>query len=200
MKISKLASLIKEYKIITVLNTEYEGEITRQHIVVGGAMYPLDGWPRMDKEALLTILDIPQEKRKEYNYTERAHTEYTMQFVADALPEVDSFAAEMSVRLKGRWGEMIPFNTENGVMFVDADYVKVIADVDGLEWYLRTLDGGNMMVAKYGFETVACMAVETSWMSEETEEDIRAAAGKVSTLWEKKRREEMQRNGQQQTI
>ena len=107
---------------------------------------------------------------------------------------------KMSVRLKGRWGEMIPFRTGNGVLFVSSDYVKVIADVEGVEWYLRALDGGSMMVAKYGFETVACMAVETQWISEETAEDIRAAADKVSTLWEKNRREEMQRNGQKQTI
>lgn len=200
MKISKLAALIKENKHVTVLNTEHEGEITRQHIVVGGAMFPLDGWPKMDKEALLTILDIPQEKRKEYGYTESAHTEYTMKLAEDNVPGFDSPAAEMCVRLKGRWGEMIPFSTECGVEFVSADYVKVIADADGVEWSMRTLDGGNLMVAKCGFEAVACMAVETAWISEEAAEDLRVAADKVRTLWEKKRREDMQRNGEQQTI
>lgn len=58
MKITRLAALAKEHKSMVIINTVDHGRIVRQHLMIGLAVYPLDGLPILDGGGLLTMLGI----------------------------------------------------------------------------------------------------------------------------------------------
>lgn len=200
MKIARLAALIKEYKSATVLNTTVDEKIIRQHLVVSGAMYPLDGWPAVDSEQLMTIFDVPEDKRDEYAFRQCEHTLHTDLMRIDN-GESDTPASMMSVMLNTREGNLIPFYTHHGVVFINEKYRKVIQDIKTVDWWLRELPyGGKVIIAKNGFQNVACICVEQYCFGEDEAEDLRDISNEATTLCERKREEDKRRHGEQQTM
>ena len=62
MKITALAKLAKETKLISMMDGE-----RGQWVNVGTATYPMDGMPRMDEENILAVLGVPMEERSGYS-------------------------------------------------------------------------------------------------------------------------------------
>lgn len=65
MKIKALAALCKKGKSITILDeTDENGQVTRQWICCGTAVYPLDGMPEVTEDTILSVFDVPQSDRR----------------------------------------------------------------------------------------------------------------------------------------
>lgn len=174
MKLSKLGALIKDQKGAVVLDTvDNDGQIIRQHIMLDGAMYPLDGYPQLDKDILMTILDVPKEKRADYWYREGAHTEKTQRW-ADDNPMInkDTPASLLSVRIETYNGTLIPVITHHGLVFINAEYKKPISDEKEVEYWCRQTSDGYVIVAKKGYQTIATIGPEQNWATDNVADDL----------------------------
>lgn len=195
MKLSKLGALIKEQKSVTVLNTVADEQIIRQHILLYGAMYPMDGYPLLDKDVLLTILDIPKEKRGDYYYKEENHTESTLRWAEDNPLTDDTEAELLMTTLKLPMETLIPVRTVKGIVYIHADYMQPIRDETETEYFYRQLPQGGVIVAKRGWQTIATIATAKGWATETIAnelQDIAQSAAEISQQLKKERQEAVQ--------
>jgi len=190
MKLSKLGALIKDQKGAVVLDTvDADGQIIRQHIMLYGAMYPLDGYPQLDKDILMTILDVPKEKRADYWYREEVHTEKTMRWADDnPLTDKDTPASLCSVRIETYQGTLIPVITHNGLVFINAEYKKPISDETEVEYWCRQMSTGYVIVAKKGYQTIATIAPAQNWANDNVADDLLAIANEARRLSEEQKK------------
>ena len=178
MKLSKLGALIKDQKGAVVLDTvDNDGQIIRQHIMLYGAMYPLDGYPQLDKDILMTILDVPKEKRADYWYREEVHTEHTKRWAEDN-PSInrDTPASLCGIRIELPLRTLIAVNTHHGLVFIDAEYKKPISDEIEVEYWCRQMKTGYVIVAKKGYQTIATIAPAQNWASDNVADDLQDIA------------------------
>ena len=67
MKIKSIAAICKKNKNIAIFERySDDGDILTQYIGDGSAVYPVVGLPKLDKESLLTIFDVPEKDRDNY--------------------------------------------------------------------------------------------------------------------------------------
>ena len=194
MKLSKLGALIKDQKGAVVLDTvDSDGQIIRQHIMLYGAMYPLDGYPQLDKDILMTILDVPKEKRADYWYREEVHTEHTKRWAEDN-PSIngDTPASLCGVRIDLPLRTLIAVNTHHGLVFIDAEYKKPISDETEVEYWCRQMSTGYVIVAKKGYQTIATIAPAQNWANDNVADDLLDIANEARRLSEdQKKRDAM---------
>lgn len=199
MKLSKLGALIKDQKGAEVLDTvDVNGQIVRQHIMLNGAMYPLDGYPQLDKDILLTILDVPKEKRNDYWYKEERHSDCTMQWAEDNPRQSDTPASLCETHIKLPAQELIPVNTHSGMVFIDEAYKKPIDDETGVDYWCRRMENGTVIVAKRGYQLIAAIAAPTHWATEDVADDLHDIANAAWALREARKMKET--NAEQQRM
>lgn len=172
MKITRLAALAKEHKSIVLINTEQDGQIIRQHVMVGMAVYPLDGFAQMDGDELLAVLDVPLEKRKEYSVHLRSMDIGLSLLTADN-GQTDAEASVTETELRLPWAKILSVYTQSGLLFINADYKRVIEKEKDVTWWSRTLPSGAVvLVAKKGYQAIASIMPETNWMTEGLCDDL----------------------------
>lgn len=64
MKIKNIAAICKKNKYAVIYERYGESGGVIQYIGDGAAAYPVTGLPKLDKESLLTIFDVPEKQRK----------------------------------------------------------------------------------------------------------------------------------------
>ncbi len=141
MKIKALASLCKQTKGIHL----YEEGNDVQWIGDGYAMYPLYNMPILNKQNIFTIFDVPDSKRNDYTFREAAMPEgYSFSDIDDCERMLDHegiFITRMGVTLQ-------PLRTSQGIVFIDTDYLKPVADIkDTIELYERLTKSGRPYIA-----------------------------------------------------
>lgn len=183
MKVSKLSKLVKACGSAIIVNDARAGEITRQFVCVGGAVYPLDGFPQLDKESLLIMLDIPADKKNEYQVAERPLDGLWVDITQDTSC-TDAHAWLASVTITAPMEKVIPVYTKRGMLFLSAEQRAVIADATDAEWYVRSLEKGEMLVAKRGFQLIAAFSPSNMWISKTAAEDLENASRAVQQLIE----------------
>lgn len=190
MKLSKLGALIKDQKGAVVLDTvDSDGQIIRQHIMLYGAMYPLDGYPQLDKDILMTILDVPKEKRADYWYREEVHTEKTRRWADDnPLTDKDTPASLCEARIELPLRTLIALNTHHGLVFVDEEYKKPISDEKEVEYWCRQTSNGYVIVAKKGYQTIATISPEQNWANDNVADDLLNIANAARKLCEEQKK------------
>lgn len=194
MKLSRLGALIKEQNGAHVLNTmDAEGNIVRQHLMLYGAMYPMDGFPLLTKETLLTILDVPRDKWTEYWYKEENHTDLT-RLMAEDNPSAnrDTPASLCGVRLETPLADVTPVTTYHGMLFIPSDYKKPISDEKAVEWWARKMPAGYLVVAKKGYQLIASIAAVKVWATEDTATELMDIANAARRLCEQQKAQEQQ--------
>lgn len=200
MKFSKLAALVREYQSATLLDDMHGGDVVRQHVVVGGAIFPLDGFPVVDKEALLTMMDIPSDKHAEYFIQRAEHTERTKMYTSD-ISDKDQPARILGITIAANNRVLNVLETEDGeIVFVDNAYRKVLGDEKQLEWWVRDMDNGCVVVATRGYQLVGCMSVERSWVDDYVVDHLAEIAAVAARMNEAKKAEEKNRDGEQQRM
>ena len=144
MKIKKIAQICAGQKTIYVHNQECKGDLVRQWVGDGSAMYPLDGLPYMDDEALLALMDVPIDKRDKW--TVRDVGLGSLVSLDDIDPdEVDILPYDLTVNT-GR--TLMPFDGgARGTLWIQQRYLAPTDDIDIVRYYARPTTGGGRVIA-----------------------------------------------------
>lgn len=145
MKIKAIASICKANKSLIL----YEGREC-QWISDGAAMFPLFGLPKMTKEHIFTMFDIPEDKRDGYYFDSRENLPLLCFEDTDNAERLLD-RATLSVCARGRVLE--PLKTSLGIAFINEKYLTPFGDcADGFELYERVTPSGQVYIAvKEGF-------------------------------------------------
>lgn len=126
----------------------------------------------MDGDELLAVLDVPLEKRKEYSVFVRPMDIGLSLLTADN-GQTDTEASVTEVELRLPWAKILSVYTQSGLLFINADYKRVIEKEKDVTWWSRTLPSGAVvLVAKKGYQAIASIMPETHWMTEELCDDL----------------------------
>ena len=148
MKIKKIAQICAGQKTIYVHNQSCKGDLVRQWVGDGVAMYPLDGLPYMDDEALLALFDVPPDKRD--SWTVRDVGLSSLVSLDDIDPdEVDILPYDLTVNT-GR--TLMPFDGgPRGTLWIQQRYLAPTDDIDIVRYCARpTKSGGRVIAVKSG--------------------------------------------------
>ena len=153
MKAKKIYQMRKDYKTVFVKTAE-DG---RQFFETGGSMYLIDGMPRMEGTEFLAYLEVPTNKRDEWEIVEKG---VDAALVSDS-PEYDRELKPDAVSIiVGGW-HMIAFHTaEGGVIWLDEDKLSPLA---AAEWrfFLRASETGETYIAVFeGLYLIALLSYE----------------------------------------
>ena len=197
MKITRLAAMAKEHKSVTLINTTDDQQIIRQHVMIGNAVYPMDGFPVLDGDELLAVLDVPLEKRKEYYVYIRTMDEWDgMQLLTADTHHTDREARLMECVICTPWSTVMAAYTQNGVAFLEAEGRKVIDKEKDVSWWSRTMkSGATALIAKKGMQQIAAFMPCGNWMSDSICEDLWHIAQAARSSMEKVKQAE--NNGDQ---
>lgn len=144
MKIKSIAGLMKARKQIVLLNDEHGC----QWISDGRACYPLYGMPELDKENILTVMDIPEKDREKYT-VRHENTPIKFNFGDSDDTERELLPQLLTIGYGG--SVYIPARTSLGLQFIDPDYLKPLSDKP-FELYERESINGEIYIAiKSGF-------------------------------------------------
>ena len=151
MKIKKLATICKEYKRVKIYAEERPDGEVKQFLSDGGAVYPIYGLPRLEKESLLTIFDIAPEDWDKWRVSIEDLPE---DICLDDEPETE---ADQPIEI---FYEPVvinnsvlkPVKTSVGTIFYHDKYLDPVKDVEGgIQFYERfTSKGRPYIVIKYG--------------------------------------------------
>lgn len=151
MKIKSIAAICKKNKNIAIFERySDDGDILTQYIGDGSAVYPVVGLPKLDKESLLTIFDVPEKDRDNY-FVKTLGVPAGISFEDTDETERHVEREGISIIYSGR--TLKPIRTTRGLVFIESRYLSPVADVlDVLELYERiTPHGTPYIVAKAGF-------------------------------------------------
>lgn len=116
-----------------------------QWIGNGETYYPVYSLPKMQRENLFAIFDVPEEKRKDFYFAEQPLPE-TLNFGDFDDNELVVKRGRFLIRAAGRTLE--PIATSQGIAFINLQYLEPFADEpDGFELYQRTDPAGNIYIA-----------------------------------------------------
>ncbi len=177
MKIKAIANLVKERKSLTLMD-----EPGRQHIVVGNAVYPLDGFPALTEETIFAVLDIPAGERSDYNTLRSPANENFDLYLSDN--EDDDREAQMVDMVISVNGETLhPFYTPHGMVCIREVERKPIADsAKTAQYFARMVNEKLVIVVKNGFQRIATISPCTGWAQDNATEWLRDLAAYAGTL------------------
>lgn len=150
MKLSKIGSLLKRDKSIYLYN---DLPNNMQWIGNGAAAYPIIGMPPMTEDNICTMFDITTKQKQEYFI--RVDTLPERLCFKDTDPAENELAeSDLLIVKSGR--ELQPLETQNGLAFLDMDYLKPIGTEDYIKLFERpTQRGGVYFAVKVGLNLQA---------------------------------------------
>lgn len=191
MKIKALAALCKKEKSITILDeTDENGQVTRQWICCGTAVYPLDGMPEVTEDTILSVFDVPQSDRRLYSVG-RGPVNNMSRYLADN-EDADREATMGSMTI-GVGGDVIkPIYTPYGLITIKAEMLKPVEDSSKTaQYFARELPTGTVIVVKNGFQAVATIVQYNHWaMWDRIAEELGDMSRLAARLEEKQRSED----------
>lgn len=191
MKIKALAALCKKEKNITILDEmDGDGQVTRQWVCCGTAVYPLDGMPEVTEDTILSVFDVPQDDRRLYS-VRRGPVSSMERYLADN--EDDDREATMGSMTIGVGGDVIkPIYTPYGLITIKAEMLKPVEDSSKTaQYFARELPTGTVIVIKNGFQAVATIIQHNRWaMWDRIAEELGDMSRLAARLEEKQRSED----------
>ncbi len=165
MKLANIARITKKHEHLRVFGTSQT-----QWVSIGAAAYPLYGMPQIrNKEEMLALLDVPEEKREPYEVIFE-NPEDLARF--DDCTEDDTPLADKGITFAQRGSYLRPLFAEDGrVYWINECYIAPVEDEKDLAYFLRELEDGIFAVAVIaGLEIVALIGVRIA--APETEESL----------------------------
>lgn len=150
MKIKNIAAICKKNKYAVIYERYGENGGVIQYIGDGAAAYPVTGLPKLDKESLLTIFDVPEKQREDW-FVQVAGIPSKISFEDTDANEKPVEREAISIAYSGK--TLKPLQTRRGLVFIESRYLSLVSDIlDVLELYERiTPRGTPYIVAKAGF-------------------------------------------------
>lgn len=147
MKLKKIESILKRNKNV-IIHTS--GGV--QWLGDGASLYPVFGMPHLTPENLLTMWDIPEQKRSTWHF----HTDVTI--CHDLCDSTDGeYLAKRDLPPVYYGGQLLePLQMEEGVIFINQRYLLPFDNLEnGYELYIRATRSGTPYVAvKEGYSLV----------------------------------------------
>lgn len=194
MKLKKVAALCNRQGVFRLCDEVSEdGEVVRQWLGDGVALYPLDGLPLLEEENLRAMFDIKEKKRKKY-YIRRSEAPGNLCLDDYDPGEQGLYSDWPMVEYNGF--VVKPLSTPEGIVFVQNAY---LAPLEDMEDYLRlferrTESGQRYIVAKNGMEIAAAiMPMDTIKMTgfvDKLEQLARMCRVTLNKMEEERRRQE----------
>ncbi len=146
MKFQKILKLCKQRKRFVVYNGP-----DCQWIGDGSAIYPAYGAPKLSKEAIMTILDIPEEKWESYYFEEMFNPVWDGMNINDYSQNEEEIK-DTDMQFVNGMGTVRAMPTSEGEIFVLEKYLDVVQDGETINLYLRSSDNNSPYIAiKSGF-------------------------------------------------
>jgi len=151
MKIKALATLCKKSKAIIIYDNKQDDI---QWLSDGGAIYPLLKMPFMTENNIFALFDIPESKENKY-YCKQMETSEVLNFNND--DDVENELKEERVLFTRDGRTLKPFQTSKGLIFIDAEHLKPIADEFEVKYYERfsKIKKDVYIAVKNGMEVIA---------------------------------------------
>lgn len=168
MKMKAMGDMAKKYRSLCLLDTlNKTGKVVRQHVMIGGAVFPLDGMSEIDEKTLLTILEVPPEEHENWDVKREQLDDFMRELVSDNTPQ-DEEAHALETRIEYKGVKLIPIETPKGVVFLQAGMLRVIADTrEGMQLFSRVVYDTNFVVAKRGYMCIAAFGPYKGWVDEQ---------------------------------
>lgn len=148
MKLSKIASVIKERKTLILYDNE---NANKQWVGDGGCIYPLDGLPYVDEESLCNMFDIDSKKQSKMHIEHRPANEF-IDVLADIHDDDEEEATEYPTLISFGQYTYIPIETNEGLFFVRKRYMDPLEKKNKTTYHLRRyIDDKFVIAAKQGF-------------------------------------------------
>lgn len=120
MKIKRIAAICKPWKRVELITIHTDvREIAAQYIKAGNAIYPVRGLPFMDAEQLLTVFDIPIDKRGDWHAEECQPDpdRYNLENMAEGEEQVEM----IPISLEWDDRKFQPVKTSRGVLLIPVE-------------------------------------------------------------------------------
>lgn len=183
---NRLAALAREYQSVLIVDTYGDDCVDRQHMMVGAGVYPLDGWPEVDKESLLRILDVQADKWSDWSIQRTEKNDFIAQMVDEQM-STDREATLGRVPIGVHGEKLLAVFTQGGMVFVNWKYIRPIMDEKEVSYYSRETTNGTVIVAKRGWQVIATIGVEKQWADEDTAEELWHIAQEARTLADRRK-------------
>lgn len=129
-----------------------------QWIGEGHAIYPMVGIPKVNKEQVLFLFDVPEKKRAECFTVDQGNIE-DFYDVSDGA--ADNEVQIMPPAMMTGGNLLTPIMTSQGIAFFNAEYLKPVSDCEDLSLYERYTKSGELyLVAKSGMMVEAVVIPE----------------------------------------
>lgn len=193
MKLSALFKVCKKHKTIDIIT----GKNDRQWLLVGSySLYPMDGMPHIDKESLLTMMDVPEDEQGKWRILEIELSEYMTQFAQDNT-EGDAVAQRTKTSIVLEDKEYQPFYTRYGMALVDVDMLAPLSDTAKVhEFFAREINGNPVLLVKTGFRLIAAI-FRVKINDKEIADELKDVADHICFNDLKAKEEERQHDGEQ---
>ena len=144
MKLSKIGALCRAAKHFII----YRSRDGRQWLSDGYAIFPLKDMPLLSADNVLTIFDVPEEKRGRMLTEETDKLPDSLDLSDSVDDEIGLTQVPMVIRYRG--AAYSPFFARGRVIFVECKYLSCFGD--SVELFARMLSSEKMYVAvKKGF-------------------------------------------------
>lgn len=165
----------------------------RQWLATGSGLYPLDGWPKMTAEELMTLMEIPKDEQPMYPIrmqTAEELPEAWQQLIAEAGEDSEAKPTGLTIGAEGVVVQ--PMYTRHGLKFAESGAIAVLKDCKKeISWWFReTGSGGGALVAKIGMLTAGVICPQGGWITDEVEEWLADASMAASKAAQKRREAE----------
>lgn len=121
-------------------------------------MYPLHNMPLLSKENIFTIFDVLDSKKNDYTYRSR---EMPKGYCFDDIDQAERMIDQEGIFITRHGTTLQPMRTSQGLVFIDTDYLKPVADIkDTIELYERlTISGRPYIAIKNGMLLVGIVQI-----------------------------------------
>ena len=141
MKINKIAAICKKSKQVVIYRDP--NDYDAHYIGDSHAIYLVTGLPELDKNGILTIFDVPEDKKEEWIVNCTNQLEINLD---DADPD-ESIINRGNLSIY-RFGErLIPLKVSSGMVFMNSKYLTPTFDSGYTELYERRTKSGNLYIA-----------------------------------------------------
>ncbi len=148
MKISKIAKLCKDSKLVTMTQTEGGLWIGNGH-----AVYLLPEFTYLDQNGIALAFGLAEKDKGKIRFTDIKLDAFNL----EDIDKTETPCEMLSFLFSTEKGTVRPYKTQEGVLFLYTDYLAPLRDeIQNLEIYLRHMtDGKPYFVAKIGMELYA---------------------------------------------
>lgn len=199
MKINTLLSMAKKSKNCII---HWDDVTQRQWMQLGGSLYPLDGMPYLDKETLLIMMDVPEDKRKDYWIECQALPEKLKPLIADNA-QGDELARKAYLTITPFEDELRPVYTDAEksqlVLTMESSYKPIADEAEEYTLFSRRANDETWILAKKGFELIAVIS-RVVVHDEQTPETMQDVLSYIRADRERIKAEEARHDGEQQHI